>query len=56
LLAALNSQISPNPSLPKRGNKRGALPKRGRERGLCQRRAEALKSRSAANFWAYNVK
>jgi len=29
LLAVVNSQISPNPSLPKRGNERGALPKRG---------------------------
>jgi len=27
-------EISPNPSLPKRGNKRGDLPKRGNKRGV----------------------
>jgi len=38
LLAVVNSQISPNPSLPKRGNERGALPKRGDKREALPKR------------------
>jgi hypothetical protein len=35
------NKISPNPSLPKRGNKRGALPKRGNKRGALPKRGNS---------------